>query len=123
MLLHKGKHFGFEHPKRSRIRVPDCKLKGIYTIVEEKTGIGAVIWGKLKSGVGWIALDDTEKSNQKIFVQQCAADFIIRSLPVRFKAYDKFTKLKGSVEMENIIVLILSGLLGAVSINLQIKRL
>ncbi|MGN1433267.1 MAG: N-acetylmuramoyl-L-alanine amidase [Ruminococcus sp.] len=34
---------------------------GAYTIVEEKTGKGATKWGKLKSGVGWIALDYTEK--------------------------------------------------------------
>lgn len=32
-----------------------------YTIVEEATGIGAKKWGKLKSGIGWIALDYTEK--------------------------------------------------------------
>ena len=31
--------------------------KGVYTIVEEKAGIGASMWGKLKSGAGWIALD------------------------------------------------------------------
>ena len=35
--------------------------KGIYTIVEEKTGTGASKWGKLKSGAGWIALDYTVK--------------------------------------------------------------
>ena len=35
--------------------------KGIYTIVEEKMGIGASKWGKLKSGAGWIALDYTVK--------------------------------------------------------------
>ncbi len=34
---------------------------GIYTIVEEKQGKGASMWGKLKSGAGWIALDYTEK--------------------------------------------------------------
>lgn len=34
---------------------------GAYTIVDEKTGKGAVKWGKLKSGAGWIALDYTEK--------------------------------------------------------------
>ena len=29
-----------------------------YTIVEERTGTGSAKgWGKLKSGVGWIALD------------------------------------------------------------------
>lgn len=30
---------------------------GVYTIVEESTGQGAILWGKLKSGAGWIALD------------------------------------------------------------------
>lgn len=30
---------------------------GIYTIVETKTGQGASLWGRLKSGAGWIALD------------------------------------------------------------------
>lgn len=34
---------------------------GVYTIVEESTGTGAKLWGKLKSGAGWIALDYTEK--------------------------------------------------------------
>lgn len=31
--------------------------KGVYTIVEESTGLGAKKWGKLKSGAGWISLD------------------------------------------------------------------
>ncbi len=35
--------------------------KGVYTIVEEKNGIGATKWGKLKSGVGWISLDYVRK--------------------------------------------------------------
>lgn len=30
---------------------------GVYTIVEEKTAVGASLWGKLKSGAGWISLD------------------------------------------------------------------
>ena len=34
---------------------------GAYTIVEESTGQGAALWGKLKSGKGWIALGYTEK--------------------------------------------------------------
>lgn len=37
------------------------KNKGIYTIIEESSGIGANRWGKLKSGLGWISLDYTEK--------------------------------------------------------------
>ena len=35
--------------------------KGVYTIVEEKSGKGATLWGKLKSGVGWISLDYVKK--------------------------------------------------------------
>ena len=35
--------------------------KGIYTIVDESDGKGATKWGKLKSGVGWISLDYTDK--------------------------------------------------------------
>lgn len=35
--------------------------KGIYTIVDESTGKGATMWGKLKSGVGWISLDWVDK--------------------------------------------------------------
>lgn len=35
--------------------------KGVYTIVEEKTGEGATKWGKLKSGAGWISLDYVRK--------------------------------------------------------------
>ena len=30
---------------------------GVYTVVEERQGSGASLWGKLKSGVGWIALE------------------------------------------------------------------
>ena len=35
--------------------------KGVYTIVDEKSGAGATKWGKLKSGVGWISLDYVRK--------------------------------------------------------------
>lgn len=35
--------------------------KGVYTIVEEKNGQGASLWGKLKSGAGWISLDYVRK--------------------------------------------------------------
>lgn len=33
----------------------------IYTIVEEKDGLGASKWGRLKSGAGWISLDYVKK--------------------------------------------------------------
>lgn len=35
--------------------------RGTYTIVEEAQGVGATLWGKLKSGAGWISLDFTTK--------------------------------------------------------------
>ena len=34
---------------------------GVYTIVKEELGLGASLWGKLKSGVGWISLDYVKK--------------------------------------------------------------
>lgn len=35
--------------------------KGTYTIVDEKKGSGAALWGRLKSGAGWISLDYVKK--------------------------------------------------------------
>lgn len=35
--------------------------KGVFTIVEETNGSGATLWGRLKSGAGWISLDFTKK--------------------------------------------------------------
>lgn len=35
--------------------------KGAYSIVAESTGQGASMWGKLKSGAGWISLDFVKK--------------------------------------------------------------
>ena len=38
-------------------RVQFCPV-GVYTIVEVKSGKGSTAgWGRLKSGIGWIALD------------------------------------------------------------------
>lgn len=34
---------------------------GVYTIVSEATGQGATLWGKLKSGIGWVSLDYCKK--------------------------------------------------------------
>lgn len=33
----------------------------VYTIIEERMGQGASLWGKLKSGAGWISLDYVAK--------------------------------------------------------------
>lgn len=35
--------------------------KGIFTIIQESEGEGATLWGKLKSGAGWISLDFAKK--------------------------------------------------------------
>lgn len=46
-------------------RIVGCIVdKGIYSIVDEDTGKGADKWGKLKSGLGWISLDFTERLNK-----------------------------------------------------------
>lgn len=37
---------------------------GSYTIVDVKTGVGATLWGKLKSGAGWISLDYVNKNRR-----------------------------------------------------------
>ena len=42
-------------------KVGSITNKGVYTIVEEKQGVGASKWGKLKSGAGWISLDYVKK--------------------------------------------------------------
>lgn len=34
---------------------------GVYTIVEQRKGTGASLWGRLKSGAGWISLDYVRK--------------------------------------------------------------
>lgn len=63
-------------PYQVRVAVPDLRIRtgpgtnfnpagtikpGVYTIVSEATGAGAALWGKLKSGAGWIALDYTKR--------------------------------------------------------------
>lgn len=42
--------------------VRTIKGQGIYTIVAESRALGASLWGKLKSGEGWISLDLTKKT-------------------------------------------------------------
>ena len=48
-------------PSAEAVVVGAIKDRGIYTIVEEANGPGAKKWGKLKSGVGWVSLDYTQK--------------------------------------------------------------
>ena len=37
-------------------RVQFCP-PGVYTVVATSSGAGASLWGKLKSGIGWLSLD------------------------------------------------------------------
>ncbi len=41
--------------------VGQIRDRGTYTIVKESSGAGASLWGKLKSGAGWISLDYTDR--------------------------------------------------------------
>ena len=41
--------------------VQNAITPGVYTIVSEATGQGATLWGKLKSGKGWVSLDYCKK--------------------------------------------------------------
>lgn len=65
-----------EVPYMVRVKIPDLNIRkgpgtdyarvkyipvGVYTIVEEAEGKGASRWGRLKSGIGWIALDYAER--------------------------------------------------------------
>ena len=41
--------------------VQNAITPGVYTIVSEASGQGATLWGKLKSGLGWVSLDFCKK--------------------------------------------------------------
>ena len=41
-------------------RVQFCPL-GVYTVVATSSGAGASLWGKLKSGIGWLSLDYVQR--------------------------------------------------------------
>lgn len=44
------------------------KYNEVYTIIEEAEGPGASMWGKLKSGAGWISLDYTDKYSRSSYI-------------------------------------------------------
>lgn len=49
-------------PGTNYTTVGKCTGKGVFTIIETKSGIGSSKgWGRLKSGAGWIALDDVAR--------------------------------------------------------------
>ena len=48
-------------PGTNNAIVQNAITPGVYTIVSETTGQGATLWGKLKSGLGWVSLDFCKK--------------------------------------------------------------
>lgn len=40
-------------------------------IIEERQGKGAKLWGRLKSGAGWVPLDDTEAISDEGIQKRC----------------------------------------------------
>lgn len=50
-----------EKPSTDSAIVQKAIKPGVYTIVSEATGEGATLWGKLKSGLGWVSLDYCKK--------------------------------------------------------------
>lgn len=57
--------------------------RGIYTIVEEKYANDNSLWGKLKSGAGWISLDYVEKQSSG-HVHRASSDVITKGDRVKF---------------------------------------
>lgn len=47
--------------------VRDVGANGVYTIVEEAIGEDGFLWGRLKSGLGWVRLSDTPVTEQEFF--------------------------------------------------------
>ncbi len=50
-----------QSPSTDSAIVQKAIAPGVYTIVSEATGKGATLWGKLKSGLGWVSLDYCKK--------------------------------------------------------------
>ena len=50
-----------QSPNTDATIVQKAIAPGVYTIVSEATGKGATLWGKLKSGLGWVSLDYCKK--------------------------------------------------------------
>ena len=64
-----------EHPVHSGPgyrydQVGTVKEAGLYTIVEEAFDNGDTLWGRLKSGVGWIPLTSGEKGANQVYIRR-----------------------------------------------------
>lgn len=68
---------------------------GTYTIVAESEGAGASLWGKLKSGAGWISLDYTSRNNANVPSGRKLGDVVVINGVYTSSSSDK--KLKPAV--------------------------
>ena len=65
--------------------VGDIGIAGIYTIVEEVRDGDNNLWGKLKSGIGWIDLNDVRRSDKPITIDYADPDLLISG---KFHSFD-----------------------------------
>lgn len=74
----------YKSPEYDSVRVDTIWEKGLFTIIEEKTDEEGNLWGKLKSGLGWICLSRIENE---------------AALPVRAALIEKNEIQKNSIEV------------------------
>lgn len=81
--------------------VGNVGIAGIYTIVEEARDSSGVLWGKLKSGVGWVDLNNIHRLENPIYIDYADPDLLesgnfhrcdknagAHSTAVAFRAYE-----------------------------------
>lgn len=56
--------------------VGNIGIAGIYTIVEESKDQDGNLWGKLKSGIGWVDLNDVHRSDKPITIDYADPDLL-----------------------------------------------
>ncbi len=56
--------------------VGDVGIAGVYTIVEECRDSNNILWGKLKSGAGWVDLNDIHRSGKPITIDYADPDLL-----------------------------------------------
>ena len=74
-----------------------CKYNGIYTIIAEKK-VGSQVWGKLKSGAGWICLSGyTVKVNSTTTTKKSNNEIAKEVISGKWGAgYDRVNRLKAA---------------------------
>lgn len=56
--------------------VGNVGVAGIYTIVEESRDSNNILWGRLKSGIGWVDLNDIHRSDNPITIDYADPDLL-----------------------------------------------